>query len=112
MCLVAVRLFPVCESGIGGAGGDGHGQGTGGDGGVGEGLTLNFTTINQGGIDKLEKWLECPPDMKRKQHETHQLRMEGTGKWFLEHKEYLEWKTNGRTLWVEGPSGTGKSVLR
>ncbi|KAJ7881734.1 ankyrin repeat-containing domain protein [Mycena olivaceomarginata] len=49
--------------------------------------------------------------MKRKQHETQQLRMEGTGKWFLEHKEYLEWKTNGRTLWVEGPSGTGKSVL-
>ncbi|KAJ6503998.1 hypothetical protein C8R45DRAFT_575510 [Mycena sanguinolenta] len=62
--------------------------------------------------EKLEKWLQFPPEMTQKQHETEQLRTKGTGQWFLEDKRFIEWEDNPGVLWVEGPSGTGKSVIR
>ncbi|KAJ7759435.1 ankyrin repeat-containing domain protein [Mycena maculata] len=61
--------------------------------------------------EKLEKWLEFPPAMKQKQHDTEALRKEGTGRWFLEDTKFVEWQNNPGLLWIEGPSGAGKSVL-
>ncbi|KAF8143052.1 ankyrin repeat-containing domain protein [Mycena galopus ATCC 62051] len=61
--------------------------------------------------EKLEEWLELPPDMKRKQHDTEKLHMEGTARWLLESDKFIEWEENGGVLWIEGSSGTGKSVL-
>ncbi|KAF7349523.1 Pfs domain-containing protein [Mycena sanguinolenta] len=61
--------------------------------------------------EKLTKWLESPPSMQQKQHDTEQLRSEGTGQWFLEDKRFTEWEDNPGVLWVEGPSGAGKSVI-
>ncbi|KAF8184506.1 ankyrin repeat-containing domain protein [Mycena galopus ATCC 62051] len=61
--------------------------------------------------EKLEEWLELPPDMKRKQHDTEKLHMKGTGRWLLESDKFIEWEENGGVLWIEGSSGTGKSVL-
>ncbi|KAF7349515.1 Pfs domain-containing protein [Mycena sanguinolenta] len=91
----------------GGTGGTGGGGGnTGGAGGTGGGPIVNVS------MEKLEKWLQFPPDMKQKQHDTEQLHMEGTGQWFLEDKRFIEWEDNPGVLWVEGPSGAGKSVLR
>ncbi|KAJ6476820.1 hypothetical protein C8R45DRAFT_365498 [Mycena sanguinolenta] len=52
---------------------------------------------------KLEEWLQCPPDMRQKQHDTEKLRTEGTGQWFLEDKRFIEWEDNPGVLWVEGP---------
>ncbi|KAF7349461.1 Pfs domain-containing protein [Mycena sanguinolenta] len=59
---------------------------------------------------KLEEWLQSP-DMKQKQRDTEQLRAEGTGKWFLEDNKFIRWEDNAGVLWIEGPSGSGKSVL-
>ncbi|KAJ6476884.1 hypothetical protein C8R45DRAFT_1158000 [Mycena sanguinolenta] len=60
---------------------------------------------------KLEEWLQSPPDMKQKQRDTEQLRAEGTGKWFLQDNKFIRWEDNAGVLWIEGPSGSGKSVL-
>ncbi|KAJ6579737.1 ankyrin repeat-containing domain protein [Mycena vulgaris] len=49
--------------------------------------------------------------MTRKHNNTEKRRKDGTGRWFLEGKEFIEWQDNGGVLWVEGHSGAGKSVL-
>ncbi|KAJ7079503.1 hypothetical protein C8R43DRAFT_1053075 [Mycena crocata] len=61
--------------------------------------------------ENLEKWLRSPPDMGRKQHEIQKLRKEGTGRWLLDHDLFVEWQDNSGALWIQGPSGSGKSVL-
>lgn len=48
------------------------------------------------------RWLEFPPDMKGKQHETQKLHHEGTGGWFLDGPEFKEWKDNPGFLWIKG----------
>jgi hypothetical protein len=54
-------------------------------------------------VEKLEKWLESPPEMKRKQHDTEQLRKEGTGRWLLVGDNFIDWQDNPGSLWIEGP---------
>ncbi|KAJ7445578.1 ankyrin repeat-containing domain protein [Mycena latifolia] len=49
--------------------------------------------------------------MKRKQLETQKLRQEGTGFWLLEGDTFINWQDNSGSLWIQGPSGSGKSVL-
>ncbi|KAJ7114736.1 ankyrin repeat-containing domain protein [Mycena epipterygia] len=60
---------------------------------------------------KLEKWLQNPPDMKKKQDDTQELHHAGTGSWFLDSQQFNEWKEKSGSLWIKGNSGTGKSVL-
>ncbi|KAJ7835381.1 ankyrin repeat-containing domain protein [Mycena olivaceomarginata] len=60
---------------------------------------------------KLEKWLEHPPNMKRRQDDTQELQHEGTGAWFLGGDQFKGWKDKPGSLWIRGDSGTGKSVL-
>ncbi|KAJ7118134.1 hypothetical protein C8R44DRAFT_673631, partial [Mycena epipterygia] len=62
-------------------------------------------------IEKLEKWLGPPPDMLKKQHDTQELHKEGTGRWLLDGTQFIEWQDNSGALWIQGPSGSGKSVL-
>ncbi|KAJ7269786.1 ankyrin repeat-containing domain protein [Mycena rebaudengoi] len=62
-------------------------------------------------VDKLERWLRSPPDMAQKQHDTQALRQEGTGKWFLEGDKFIYWQDHPGSLWIQGSSGAGKSVL-
>ncbi|KAF7352501.1 Ankyrin-3 [Mycena venus] len=61
--------------------------------------------------EKLWKWLEFPPRMAGMQHETQKLHHKGTGKWFLDGSEFNAWKDKPGFLWIEGQSGTGKTVL-
>ncbi|KAJ7469650.1 ankyrin repeat-containing domain protein [Mycena latifolia] len=61
--------------------------------------------------EKLEKWLKSPPDMKQKQLDTQKLRKDRTGLWLLEGETFIEWQDNPGSLWIEDPSGSGKSVL-
>ncbi|KAJ6538312.1 hypothetical protein DFH09DRAFT_1283392 [Mycena vulgaris] len=78
-------------------------------------LSSNADTLNQvyGVVnkEKLEKWLLSPPEMTRKHNNTEKRRKDGTGRWFLEGKEFIEWQDNPGVLWIEGHSGAGKSVL-
>ncbi|KAJ6538322.1 ankyrin repeat-containing domain protein [Mycena vulgaris] len=73
-----------------------------------EALNQVYGVVNK---EKLEKWLLSPPEMTRKHNNTEKRRKDGTGRWFLEGKEFIEWQDNGGVLWVEGHSGAGKSVL-
>ncbi|KAJ6571507.1 hypothetical protein B0H19DRAFT_1231288 [Mycena capillaripes] len=61
--------------------------------------------------EKLYKWLGSPPDQMIKQGEMQKLRYGNTGSWFLNGAKFREWKDNPGSLWIEGNSGTGKSVL-
>ncbi|KAJ6538309.1 hypothetical protein DFH09DRAFT_1283391 [Mycena vulgaris] len=78
-------------------------------------LSSNTDTLSQvyGVVnkEKLEKWLLSPPEMTRKHNNTEKRRKDGTGRWFLEGKEFIEWQDNPGVLWIEGHSGAGKSVL-
>ncbi|KAJ7286621.1 ankyrin repeat-containing domain protein [Mycena rebaudengoi] len=60
--------------------------------------------------NKLENWLQ-PANMSDKQHETQKLHHEGTGIWFLDGHQLTEWIAKPGSLWIEGNSGTGKSVI-
>ncbi|KAJ6572126.1 hypothetical protein B0H19DRAFT_1023745 [Mycena capillaripes] len=73
----------------------------------------NRHTVDAAVQERLEKWLQSPPEMTQRQHETEKLRKEGTGRWFLEGNKFMEWLSPDYSglLWIEGPSGTGKSVL-
>ncbi|KAJ7269782.1 ankyrin repeat-containing domain protein [Mycena rebaudengoi] len=62
-------------------------------------------------VNKLENWLRSPPDMAQKQHDMQALRQEGTGKWFLEGDKFVYWQDHPGSLWIQGSSGAGKSVL-
>ncbi|KAJ6539662.1 hypothetical protein B0H19DRAFT_368848 [Mycena capillaripes] len=81
-----------------------------------EGVSGVNQTLKQSQIteleEKLRKWLEFPPVMAGKQYETQKLHYEGTGGWFLDGREFREWKDNPGFPWINGQSGTGKTVLR
>ncbi|KAF7349555.1 Ankyrin repeat-containing domain protein [Mycena sanguinolenta] len=101
----------IIHGGTGGPGGDG--DTLGGAGGIGGGPSVNFTSMSviSATEEKLAKWLQSPPEMAEKQHDTEQLQSKGTGQWFLNDKRFIEWADNPGVLWVEGPSGAGKSVI-
>ncbi|KAJ6538316.1 ankyrin repeat-containing domain protein [Mycena vulgaris] len=69
-------------------------------------LSSNMDTLNQvyGVVNKkkLEEWLLSPPEMTRKHNNTEKRRKDGTGRWFLEGKEFIEWQDNPGVLWIEG----------
>ncbi|KAJ6463288.1 ankyrin repeat-containing domain protein [Mycena vulgaris] len=59
----------------------------------------------------LEKKLLNPRDMKLKQAVTAKLRKAGTGQWLLKGAQFVEWQNYAGSLWIQGHSGTWKSVL-
>ncbi|KAJ7761728.1 hypothetical protein B0H16DRAFT_1719365 [Mycena metata] len=102
--------YQTIHGGTGGTGGDGGHEG--GAGGPGEGPTVNFINNSdtiEAVANKLERWLGAP-DMRQKQHDTEKLQMQGTGQWFLESAQFMEWQENPGVLWIEGIC-VGKSVL-
>ena len=50
--------------------------------------------------------------MSTNQNKARQLHQQGTGTWFLESNDFVNWKTNPHSfLWLSGFPGTGKTVL-
>ncbi|KAJ7459002.1 hypothetical protein FB451DRAFT_577447 [Mycena latifolia] len=49
--------------------------------------------------------------MGTKHGATQQLHLKGTGSWFLDGVQFKEWQETPGSLWVEGQSGAGKTVL-
>ncbi|KAJ7261419.1 ankyrin repeat-containing domain protein [Mycena rebaudengoi] len=71
-------------------------------------VTQVLNTVTE---DQLEKWLNAP-DPKEKQTSSYNLRQESTCLWLLEHERFMHWQDYpGELLWIEGSSGTGKTVL-
>ncbi|KAK7019834.1 hypothetical protein R3P38DRAFT_2970383 [Favolaschia claudopus] len=113
------------HGGTGGFGGTGGVDG--GPGGTGEGprvtyraktMTVNHVSeLNDGELECLHRkygmWLQDSPDKKRieMQRKLQKVRDGNSGSWFLESREFKEWKQHPGTLWIQGQSGAGKSVL-
>ncbi|KAJ7256360.1 ankyrin repeat-containing domain protein [Mycena rebaudengoi] len=75
---------------------------------VAEDVTKVLDTVVQ---DKLEKWLNAP-DPKEKHTRSYNLRHESTCLWLLQDERFMHWQDHpGELLWIEGSSGTGKTIL-
>ncbi|KXH45551.1 pfs domain-containing protein [Colletotrichum salicis] len=62
-------------------------------------------------FQEVMKWLS-PPDPSTNYNKACQQRHECTGQWFLESKEYSEWKKSPKSsLWLHGIPGCGKTIL-
>ncbi|KAI0385877.1 hypothetical protein F5Y04DRAFT_268633 [Hypomontagnella monticulosa] len=60
---------------------------------------------------KLHAWLS-PPDPSTNYSRALEYRHSGTGKWFLESRQYSSWKRKRNSfLWLNGKSGCGKTIL-
>ncbi|KAJ7458985.1 hypothetical protein FB451DRAFT_577280 [Mycena latifolia] len=61
--------------------------------------------------EKLQKWLQLPLNMGTKHGATQKLHLKGTSSWFLDGVQFKEWQETPGSLWLEGQSGAGKTVL-
>ncbi|KAJ6506123.1 hypothetical protein DFH09DRAFT_1200316, partial [Mycena vulgaris] len=61
--------------------------------------------------NKLQRWLQFSPDILNKHAATVALRHRNTGSWLLECEEFTGWESTAGVLWIQGQSGTGKTVL-
>ncbi|KAJ7024880.1 ankyrin repeat-containing domain protein [Mycena alexandri] len=111
------------KGGEGGAGGSGGKWG--GNGGVGEApkLYLDADIMHiviqrsgrEEGIDITRRafldWLS-PLNFFLRQADISRVRTKGTGEWLLKHPLFLQWESSSEsTLWCNGISGAGKTVL-
>ncbi|KAF7350616.1 Ankyrin 2,3/unc44 [Mycena sanguinolenta] len=116
------------NGGSGGAGGLGH---TGGSGGTGEGPAVTFlnsphqmTMINMDfaqqsrslkmGAGERKEIMDSLAPINFFQHHgsISHTRQRGTGQWLLDDPQFQEWQSStGRTLWLRGIPGAGKTVL-
>ncbi|KAM0419078.1 hypothetical protein ACHAPT_012017 [Fusarium lateritium] len=58
----------------------------------------------------LVEWLAAP-DVSAAHLSARNQREEGTGGWFLESREFLQWTSSGGSIWLAGDVGCGKTVL-
>ncbi|KAJ7274616.1 ankyrin repeat-containing domain protein [Mycena rebaudengoi] len=75
---------------------------------VAEDVTKVLDTVVQ---RELEDWLKAP-DPKEKHTRSYNLRHESTCLWLLQDERFMHWQDHpGELLWIEGSSGTGKTIL-
>ncbi|KAH9961924.1 hypothetical protein BC827DRAFT_1200333 [Russula dissimulans] len=63
-------------------------------------------------VDEVRSWLS-PPDLREKHNQARSLYLSGTGEWFIQGKNFIEWKMSSMNtlLWVYGKPGAGKTIL-
>ncbi|KAK5140518.1 hypothetical protein LTR32_006705, partial [Rachicladosporium monterosium] len=60
---------------------------------------------------EIKSWL-APVDVSTNYNEARTQHHLGTGRWFLESEEYIQWKTHDRdVLWLHGIPGCGKTIM-
>ncbi|KAF7365666.1 p-loop containing nucleoside triphosphate hydrolase [Mycena venus] len=111
--------------GIGGSGGEATHGGIGGPGGPGKGariferaqnVTINNNSDSNRILDtvvekQLEEWLSAP-DPKEKQSRSSGLENRSPCSWLFKDLRFIHWKNNsGKVLWIQGKSGTGKTII-
>ncbi|KAJ3756109.1 ankyrin repeat-containing domain protein [Lentinula raphanica] len=60
--------------------------------------------------DQLYKWLAAP-DCSTNYSTALSRRVNGTGQWIVKGAIYLKWKKDGKSLWIQGKAGSGKTIL-
>ncbi|KAK0262089.1 hypothetical protein LTS09_003513 [Friedmanniomyces endolithicus] len=59
----------------------------------------------------IKSWL-APVDVSTNYNEARTQHHLGTGRWFLDSEEYMQWKTHDRAvLWLHGIPGCGKTIM-
>lgn len=65
-------------------------------------LTLHAVEKNREARKRaLIEWLAAP-DIAAAHLSAQDQKEEGTGEWFLESQEFLEWANTGRSMWLAG----------
>ncbi|KAJ7608804.1 hypothetical protein FB45DRAFT_380535 [Roridomyces roridus] len=59
----------------------------------------------------VETWLHVMSNSKDKHGEIAEQHTLGTGLWIFKRNDFTIWQKNPGSLWIHGPSGSGKSVL-
>ncbi|KAF8621256.1 hypothetical protein AX15_007917 [Amanita polypyramis BW_CC] len=74
--------------------------------------TINNTPAKSAiDIGRFKEWL-TPPDPSTNHNNAIKQHHPGTGAWLLSHPAYLDWKCHGDSfVWINGISGSGKTVL-
>ncbi|KAJ3872108.1 ankyrin repeat-containing domain protein [Lentinula edodes] len=70
----------------------------------------NFTVIKPEESNEINKWLNAP-DCSANYVTAEDKKLQGTGKWIFDLDEYKKWKSEPGVLWIQGPAGSGKTVL-
>ncbi|KAJ3912695.1 ectomycorrhiza-induced ankyrin-domain/NACHT-domain-containing protein [Lentinula edodes] len=70
----------------------------------------NFTAISSDEATKVDQWLKAP-DCSSNYVTAEDKKLQGTGKWIFDLDEYKKWKSEPGVLWIQGPAGSGKSIL-
>ncbi|KAJ3912724.1 ectomycorrhiza-induced ankyrin-domain/NACHT-domain-containing protein [Lentinula edodes] len=70
----------------------------------------NFTAISSDEATKVNQWLKAP-DCSSNYVTAEDKKLQGTGKWIFDLDEYKKWKSEPGVLWIQGPAGSGKTVL-
>ena len=62
-------------------------------------------------LEAIRRWL-CAPDPSENYHKALKQQQPGTGEWFLDSKEFSNWKSEPASfLWLYGIPGCGKTIL-
>ncbi|KAJ3872896.1 hypothetical protein F5051DRAFT_141203 [Lentinula edodes] len=70
----------------------------------------NFTVISSDDSTVINKWLGAP-DCSANYVAAADKKLPGTGEWVFELDEYKKWRSEPGVLWIQGPAGSGKTVL-
>ncbi|KAJ3886736.1 ankyrin repeat-containing domain protein [Lentinula edodes] len=70
----------------------------------------NFTVITSDEATKVYQWLNAP-DCSSNYVTAEDKKLQGTGKWIFDLDEYKKWKSEPGVLWIQGPAGSGKTIL-
>ncbi|KAJ3898655.1 hypothetical protein F5879DRAFT_594117 [Lentinula edodes] len=70
----------------------------------------NFTVISSDDSTMINKWLGAP-DCSANYVAAADKKFQGTGEWVFDLDEYKKWRSEPSVLWIQGPAGSGKTVL-
>ncbi|KAH7877022.1 ankyrin repeat-containing domain protein [Lentinula edodes] len=72
--------------------------------------TLKILSTASDEATKVDQWLKAP-DCSSNYVTAEDKKLQGTGKWIFDLDEYKKWKSEPGVLWIQGPAGSGKTIL-
>ncbi|KAJ3886011.1 ectomycorrhiza-induced ankyrin-domain/NACHT-domain-containing protein [Lentinula edodes] len=70
----------------------------------------NYTVISSDDSTMINQWLNAP-DCSTNYVAAADKKFPGTGEWVFDLDEYKKWRSKPGVLWIQGPAGSGKTVL-
>ncbi|KAJ3811462.1 hypothetical protein F5876DRAFT_75821 [Lentinula aff. lateritia] len=70
----------------------------------------NYTVISSDDSTTINHWLDGP-DCSANYVAAADKKFQGTGEWVFDLDKYKQWRSKPGVLWIQGPAGSGKTVL-